>query len=161
MILPPSSDASPDDRYDESKWLWVQPLRGHCVVNLGDAMVKFTRGLLRSNLHKVVSWSFGKVDCGCPSACLIPKQVNPPGDQAESVRHSLVYFARPEDEVILKPLQGSFVIDARKEEVPDEQEEISSKDWVLRRALGRRGVGEWSKSEGTEGVRGMRGVKVA
>jgi isopenicillin N synthase-like dioxygenase len=31
-------------------WKYVKPLRGHCVVNLGDAMVKFTRGILRSNV---------------------------------------------------------------------------------------------------------------
>lgn len=56
-ILPPSSDGYPEDRENEEKWLWVAPLRGHCVVNLGDAMVKFTRGILRSNVHKVVGHS--------------------------------------------------------------------------------------------------------
>jgi len=91
-------------------------------------MVKFTRGVLRSNVHKVV---------------------NPPGEQAGSVRYSLVYFARPEDEVRLKALAGSDVIG----EEQGEEEEISSKEWILRRALGRRGVGEWDKSEGTESVR--------
>lgn len=77
------------------------------------------------------------------------------------VRYSVVHFARPEDEVILKPLEGSAIIDARKADVPDEQEVINSKDWVLRRAFGRRGVGDWDKSEGTEGMMGMRQVKVA
>ena len=72
-----------------------------------------------------------------------------------------MYFSRPEDDVVLKPLEGSTIIDGRKGEIPDEQEEVSSKEWGLRRALGRRGVGEWSKSEGTEGIRGMREVKVA
>ena len=56
-ILPPSSDGAPEDRYDDSKWLWVKPLKGHCIVNFGDAMVKFTRGILRSNTHKVVSYA--------------------------------------------------------------------------------------------------------
>ena len=41
QVLPPGDDA---------KWSYVRPLQGHCVVNLGDAMVKFTAGILRSNV---------------------------------------------------------------------------------------------------------------
>jgi len=118
-------DAKPED------WLYVQPLRGHCIVNLGDALVKFTRGVLRSNIHRVV---------------------NPPGEQADEVRYSLVYFARPENDILLKALEGSAVIGEGKEE--EGEEEITAKEWILRRALGRRGVGDWSKSNGTEYVRG-------
>ena len=33
----------------------VGRLAGHAIVNLGDAMVNFTNGLLRSNIHRVVS----------------------------------------------------------------------------------------------------------
>lgn len=108
----------------------MQPLRGHCIVNLGDAMVKFTRGVLRSNVHRVV---------------------NPPGEQAGEVRYSLVYFARPEDDVVLKALDGSSVV-GKKGLGEKEEEGVTAKEWVLRRALGRRGVGDWSKSGGTEGV---------
>lgn len=111
-------------------WLYVKPLRGHCIVNLGDAMVKFTRGVLRSNIHRVV---------------------NPPGEQAEAVRYSLVYFSRPENQVLLKPLEGSVVIGEGVGQ--EEEEEVTAEQWILRRALGRRGVGDFSKSNGTEGVR--------
>jgi len=140
QILPPGAPAK--DEAQASDWLYVQPLRGHCIVNLGDAMVKFTRGVLRSNVHRVV---------------------NPPGEQAGEVRYSLVYFARPEDEVILRPLEGSSVIGG-KMEGEDGQDEVTAKEWVLRRALGRRGVGDWSRSEGTESVgrtNGMRAGTVA
>lgn len=118
-------------------WQYVRPLKGHCIVNLGDAMVKFTRGVLRSNIHRVV---------------------NPPGEQADSERYSLVYFNRPTDEVLLQPLEGSDIIDARKPE-GDADEVITSKEWVLRRALGRRGVGDFAKSEGTESSRMTRGMR--
>ena len=78
-------------------------------------MVKFTNGLLRSNTHRVVS---------------------PPGAQAECTRYSLAYFARPEDNVILKRLEGSCVIpELREGEV---EEEITSKEWILTKALGLR-----------------------
>lgn len=57
------------------EWVFVIPVPGCAIVNLGDALVKFTGGILRSNLHRVV----------CP-----------PGEQAKEVRYSLVYFSRPE-----------------------------------------------------------------
>ena len=129
QILPPGRDA---------QWVYVRPLPGHAIVNLGDAMVKFTNGLLRSNIHRVVS---------------------PPGEQAEATRYSLVYFARAEDEVLLRRLDDGDVIPELAEGAEPE-EVISSREWVLRRALGKRVVkgeeglreGEWDKSLGTEGL---------
>lgn len=43
QVLPPGKE-------DEG-WKYVRPLEGCCVVNLGDAMVKFSRGVLRSNVR--------------------------------------------------------------------------------------------------------------
>ena len=124
QILPPNSD----------QWCYVKPLKGHCVVNLGDAMVKFTAGVLRSNIHRVV---------------------NPPGEQGDSTRMSLVYFARPEDDVVLKVLVGSDLIDGKKKNHVEfaGEEQITAKEWILRRAMGRRAGGDWAKSGGTEGDR--------
>ncbi|KAL5002039.1 hypothetical protein BDV10DRAFT_202936 [Aspergillus recurvatus] len=121
QVLPPGADA---------EWQYVRPLRGHAIVNLGDAMVKFTNGLLRSNIHRVVS---------------------PPGEQADSTRYSLVYFSRPEDDVPLRRLDGSSRIPKLDEGLVEES--ISSKDWIIRRALGRRVDVpdiEYDKSAGTE-----------
>ena len=102
-------------------------------MNLGDATVKFTNGLLRSNIHRVVS---------------------PPGAQADCTRYSLVYFSRPEDDVILKRLDGSDVIPGLGEGEVDE--EVSSKDWIIRRAMTKRTMvykqGDWEKTTGTERV---------
>ena len=123
QVLPPGEG--------EEEWVYVRPLPGHAIVNLGDAMVKFTNGLLRSNIHRVVS---------------------PPGEQAACTRYSVVYFARPEDDVLLRRLEGSPLI---PELDGTEEEEINSKDWVLRRALGRRGdvkSVDFEKSAGTEMV---------
>jgi isopenicillin N synthase-like dioxygenase len=103
-------------------WTYVRPLPGHCIVNLGDALVKFSSGILRSNIHRVVA---------------------PPGEQGSVTRYSLVYFCRPEDDVVLKSLvEGG----------EEEEEEITAKEWILRRALGRRKVDGWDKSAGTETV---------
>ncbi|EED22981.1 oxidoreductase, 2OG-Fe(II) oxygenase family, putative [Talaromyces stipitatus ATCC 10500] len=106
QVLPPGPDA---------EWKWVKPLPGHCIINLGDSLVKFTNGLLRSNIHRVIS---------------------SPGEQARSTRYSLVYFSRPEDNVLLKRLEGSAVIPPLPEGVVEE--DVSSKDWVIRRALANR-----------------------
>jgi isopenicillin N synthase-like dioxygenase len=125
QILPPDSD----------KWQYVKPLKGHAVVNLGDAIVKFTAGVLRSNIHRVVS---------------------PPGEQADHTRMSLVYFARPEDEIKLRVLEGSQLIDRKRDTqsgVAQDEEDITAKEWILRRAMGRRAGGDWKGSEGTEAGR--------
>ena len=78
-------------------------------------MVKFSAGILRSNMHRVV---------------------NPPGDQGDSTRLSLVYFSRPLDDAVLKALEGSDLIDAERKKRPEYQNEesITAKDWILRRA---------------------------
>lgn len=110
QILPPPSLTPPGEN---PAWTYVKPLPGHCIVNLGDAMVKFTNGLLRSNIHRVVS---------------------PPGEQAKETRYSLVYFSRPEDEIVLKRLDGSDVIPQLKE--GESVEGMNSKEWIRLQALG-------------------------
>ena len=67
---------------------------------------------------------------------------------------SLVYFARPEDEVLLKALGESEMVREASESLGEkEEEEVTAKEWILRRALGRRVGGDYGKSEGTEGGR--------
>lgn len=95
------------------EWVYVRPIPGSAVINLGDAMVKFSAGILRSNIHRVVP---------------------PVGPQGKIGRNSLVYFSRPEDAVIMKRLQGG-IIDAQPiPEVPEE--EMTSNDWIMRRSMG-------------------------
>jgi isopenicillin N synthase-like dioxygenase len=121
QVLPPGKTA---------EWCYVRPLPGHAVINLGDAMVKFTNGLLRSNIHRVVS---------------------PPGAQANTTRYSLFYFSRPEEDVMMKRLEGSSMVPPLPDGV--KEDEINSKDWIIRRALGNRvGTPKVEKLEGTENM---------
>ncbi|KAN0089022.1 Clavaminate synthase-like protein [Hyaloscypha variabilis] len=106
QILPPPS-LTPAGK--EPQWTYVKPLRGHCIINLGDAMTKFTGGVLRSNIHRVVS---------------------PPGEQAKETRYSVVYFARPEDEVILRRLESSVIPKG-----DNEGEAMNSKEWIKLQAM--------------------------
>ena len=126
--MPPTGE----EEETAGKWVYVRPLEGHAIVNLGDAMVKFTNGLLRSNIHRVVS---------------------PPGSQAGGTRYSVVYFSRPEDRVVLKRLESGGIPELGEGEV---EEEVCAKDWIIRRAIGKR-VGvfreeEWDRAQGTERV---------
>ena len=106
-------------------------------------MVKFTNGLLRSNLHRVVA---------------------PPGGQKGETRFSVVYFSRPEDEVLLRRLEGGRVGEEGGGGIipplgeGEVEEEICAREWIIRRALGKR-VGvfreeEWERGLGTERVGG-------
>ena len=125
QILPPGADGQ------DTQWVYVKPLPGHAIINLGDAMAKFTNGLLRSNIHRVVS---------------------PPGEQGDFTRYSLVYFGRPENEVLMKRLQGSSKIPELADGEVDE--EINAKDWIIRRALGHRHALKGDKAADFDSVQG-------
>ena len=100
---------------ETEEWVYVRPVPGAPVVNLGDALVKFTAGLLRSNVHRV-----------CP----------PPPPQDGLVRNSLVYFSRPEDEVVLKRLEGGVMDSQPKVESVGMGEEMTAQEWTWRRSVG-------------------------
>ncbi|KAJ0117906.1 hypothetical protein J7T55_014356 [Diaporthe amygdali] len=80
QVLKPGQSAT-----DPNAWLWVRPRPRHLIVNLGDAMVQWTGGLLRSNTHRV-TYS--------------------PGDQRFVDRYSMAYFLRPERNARMKRLIG-------------------------------------------------------
>ncbi|ESZ95458.1 oxidoreductase [Sclerotinia borealis F-4128] len=105
QILPAGAPSNADEY-----WEFVKPKEGCIVVNVGDAMVKFTNGLARSNLHRV---NYA------------------PGEQAKHERHSLVYFLRPEDEVKMVELEGSDVMNYEEKEKNEVIYNV--KDWVQMR----------------------------
>lgn len=122
VLLPNSDD-----------WVYVRPMPGCAIINLGDAMVKFSGGILRSNLHRVIT---------------------PPGDQWKMGRQSLVYFLRPGNDVLLTRLRGGII----DEQGQGEFENVTSKDWLDRRHIGRKveffkGLDSWESLKGTEAGR--------
>lgn len=98
---------------ETNEWVYVRPVPGSPVVNLGDALVRFTAGLLRSNIHRVV----------------------PPLAPQDGIdRHSLVFFSRPEDSVILRRLKGGLI--DKQPELQREELELTAEEWILRRSVG-------------------------
>ena len=113
VLLPPNiaaDNGTSDAPSAVGTWAYVRPLPGHAIVNLGDALVKFSGGILRSNIHRVAA---------------------PPGEQAECSRLSLVYFMRPGDNVILKRLSGGII-----PHIPagEEEEDVTAKKWIIDKA---------------------------
>ena len=70
----------------EENWRYVRPQPGCAIVNLGDAMVQWSAGVLRSNLHRVTY---------------------APGEQAGTPRYSVACLTRPEASVSTKRLGDS------------------------------------------------------
>ncbi|KAI0094396.1 Clavaminate synthase-like protein [Irpex rosettiformis] len=140
QVMPPGTD----------QWLYIKPLPGHAVCNIGDALAIFSGGILRSNVHRVMP---------------------PPGDQWRLPRYSISFFTRPGDDVILRPLKGySQLIMSAVAESPREEYETgsTSKEWISRRIRrlrikNRAGPQTWYASMGTEhqGVRDMPSKSVA
>jgi isopenicillin N synthase-like dioxygenase len=108
-----------ESRTAPGTWSYVQPLPGHAVINLGDAMVKFTNGALRSAKHRVV-----------PS----------PGAQAGLDRYSVVYFVRPCNESLMKPVggfdKGTHVKVGGKVSVGEDENVVyTAGEWMVKRAI--------------------------
>jgi isopenicillin N synthase-like dioxygenase len=80
QILAPGKAAA-----EEQAWLYVRPKPGCLIVNLGDAMVQWSGGLLRSNCHRI---KFA------------------PGEQRFVDRYSLAILVRPERDASMRRLVG-------------------------------------------------------
>jgi isopenicillin N synthase-like dioxygenase len=118
QILPPPAILPPGQA---PEWMYVKPIRDHCIINFGDAMTKFTRGVVRSNIHRVVA---------------------PPGQQGKETRWSVVYFGRPEDHVVLRGLVG--------EKKDGEEEGMNAKEWIKLQGLTLRNANVGGKEMGLE-----------
>jgi isopenicillin N synthase-like dioxygenase len=92
---------------DESAWLWVRPRPGCLIVNLGDAMVQWTGGLLRSNVHRIRY---------------------APGAQRFHDRLSLGLFVRPERNASMRRLVG-------EESETEQGTSLTAWEWEVKRMM--------------------------
>lgn len=91
---------------DDNAWLWVRPQPGCLIVNLGDAMVQWTGGVLRSNVHRI-NYS--------------------PGQQRYLDRYSLAILFRPERNASMKRLIG--------EGRDSEDDKLTAWEWEVKRMM--------------------------
>jgi len=107
------------DESSRPEWLWVEPKPGCAIINLGDAAVKFTGGVLCSGRHRVV-----------PA----------PSMQGLLPRYSVVYFVRPENACVLKRIEGGDIPPINE---GDEQEEFTAQEWITKQVVAlREGIAE-------------------
>lgn len=67
----------------DGSWKYVKSNPGSIIVNIADALEYLSGGFLKSTVHRVV---------------------RPPADQADKPRLGLIYFARPQADVLMKPV---------------------------------------------------------
>ena len=101
QILPTGSENA------NSNWRYIRPECGCALINLGDTIVEWTGGVLRSSLHRVVTG---------------------PGEQAHVARQSLAYLVRPEHNSSMRRLKGGKIIPPLAE--GEEEETRSVSDWA-------------------------------
>ncbi|KAK7417470.1 hypothetical protein QQX98_004590 [Neonectria punicea] len=70
----------------QGQWKWVKPQDGTITINTCDALTALTGGLIKSSIHRVHA---------------------PPADQAHIDRLGVLYFARPNNHVVLDPINNS------------------------------------------------------
>ena len=98
------------------KWKWVKPLRGSITVNVADTLSFLTGGFLESSIHRVVL---------------------PPEDQQHLPRYGVIYFARPDDDTLLKPLASPLLEREKKTAAVGSAERVLPPGGVT--------AGEWVK----------------
>ena len=104
----PKEDAEmigPDTETEDS-WRWVEPLPGHAIVNLGDAMPIFTNNKLKSGKHRVVTAY---------------------GEQAQIDRCCVLVSTRPAHETPMKAFKSPLIPEHSTEQI--KAEVMTSKQW--------------------------------
>ena len=126
---------------DENGWKYVRPEPGCLIVNMGDAMVEWTGGVLRSNVHRV---NFA------------------PGKQAKSPQYSVGVLVRPAREVKMGRLVGGRIPtlnedqrDGVTNEGEAEMAELSAIEWEARKALALKAGTDIARSRGGREMRPM------
>ncbi|KAJ3552761.1 hypothetical protein NM688_g3982 [Phlebia brevispora] len=129
QVMPPGSQSCPFSH---------QPLPGHAICNIGDALSVFSGGILRSNVHRIVT---------------------APKEQAKYDRWSTGFFTRPANYVELVALtdESPMIAEAVKN-APDPSKfrtGQTSEEWLARRVKyqrikNRTGPESWHASKGTE-----------
>ncbi|OCT52474.1 oxidoreductase, 2OG-Fe(II) oxygenase family [Cladophialophora carrionii] len=95
-------------------WEYVRPRPDCAVINLGDSLIKLLGGRLYSAVHRVVA---------------------PPGEQGDCMRHSVVYFSRPNSSVKLRDLfQYPSDEDVARLEKSSNETLLNADEWVKQRA---------------------------
>ncbi|KAI6083532.1 putative oxidoreductase [Hypoxylon rubiginosum] len=133
QLLAPGTDPT-----DEANWRYVKPVPGCAIVNLGDAMVEWSAGVLRSNMHRVTY---------------------APGAQGQTPRYSHAYLVRPQAEAPMKRLAGGDSLIPELEQ-GEEENTMNAKEWEAHKAVAIRQGRDNARSRGGREIK-LKGEKIA
>jgi isopenicillin N synthase-like dioxygenase len=94
----------------EDTWLFVPPVPGHVIVNLGLVMQCFSNGILNAGKHRVVT---------------------PPGEQGQHDRYSVLISARPKEDTPIRAFKSPKIPTGEFEEGPV----LTAKEWGIKQVL--------------------------
>ena len=125
-------------RTPQETWKYVKPYPASITVNIADSLSFLTNGYLKSSIHRVVA---------------------PPPDQAHLDRLGVLYFVRPEDDLVLRPVD-SLLLErlGLKKEVDPQEPVLTAGEWVKARVA--KNVNKAGGSKETSGEQEIiKGVK--
>jgi isopenicillin N synthase-like dioxygenase len=96
-------------------WKFVEPRPGSAIVNAGDALAKFSNGLLKACQHRVIEVAQAELELFGSEAMT-----------SNTPKYSLGYFLRPEDNVLLRRLNSDLIPELAD---PSAEVQILSQDW--------------------------------
>ncbi|KAJ8121259.1 hypothetical protein ONZ43_g2244 [Nemania bipapillata] len=94
---------------DESAWAWARPQPGCLIVNMGDAMTRWTGGILHSSMHRVT---------------------HAPGSQRLVDKYSIAYLARPSRNASMKRLLNTHEASGDKGD-----DNLTAWEWEVKKAM--------------------------
>ena len=98
--------------HETGAWKWARPLDGSLTVNTCDALSFLTAGYVKSTVHRVSTLSKQEDDGKERQNKLTEghqKVSLPPKDQRHVDRLGLLYFARPQNDLVLKTVDSPLL----------------------------------------------------
>jgi isopenicillin N synthase-like dioxygenase len=114
----------------EASWTYIKPQPSTCIVNFGDAMVEWSAGILRSNMHRVTY---------------------APGEQGEVTRYSIAYLVRPSGDAPMRRLAPPAYPSSLIPLITGEEEtdnEMNAREWEAYKAVAIRAGKDNARSKG-------------
>ncbi|KXT06777.1 hypothetical protein AC578_7320 [Pseudocercospora eumusae] len=115
----------------KGEWKWVRPQDETITINICDALSALTGGYLKSSVHRVHA---------------------PPDDQAHVDRLGVLYFARPNNHVVLDPISNSPLLQRlgiKDNDFTRLGQHLTMEEWVKKRQTQQQRRTKAPKIEGT------------